>query len=268
MIIPEPTQTPSSDPYAALVQTYDAETGDMREDLAAYQALARRFGGPALDVGCGTGRVAFDLAREGYAVVGVDTSSPMLERARQRAEQEDSAGRIRWLEADVAALALDERFGLAVFAYNGFMHLLEQGAQLAALKHIAAHLKPGGALAIDVPNPIEMFRVDDNPNLVLERIFSDPQTGQQVMQQSLASVDRAAQLMSVTWVYDRIGDEGLVYRRLVPIRLRYTMAAEMRLLLSQAGFGPVDLYGDYDFTPYDEDSPRLLAVAEKEGSLA
>ena len=255
-----------SDPYAALVQTYDAETGNMRDDLAAYQTLARHYGGPILDVGCGTGRVAFDLAQQGYAVVGVDTSAPMLERARRR--HETGRDRIRWLEADVTALALDERFALAVFAYNGFMHLLEQPAQIAALGRIAAHLKPDGALALDLPNPIEMFRVDDTPGLVLERIFADPETGEQVMQMSLASVDRAAQVMSVTWVYDRIAANGAVRRQLVPVRLRYTMAAELRLLLARAGFDAVELYSDYDFSPYDEDGPRLLAVAEKGESAA
>jgi SAM-dependent methyltransferase len=263
-LIPESIETPASDPYAVLVRYYDAETADMRDDLAAYSALARRFGGPLLDVGCGTGRVAFALAGQGHALVGFDTSTPMLDRARARAERERVAETdIRWLQADVTALALDDRFGLAVWAYNGFMHLVEQPRQIAALQHVAAHLKPGGALAIDVPNPIEMFRVEDTPGLVLERIFTDPETGQPVMQHSLARVDRAAQIMSVTWVYDRIDPEGLVYRQLAPLRLRYTMAAEMELLLARAGFDAIHLYGDYDFTPYAEDSPRLFALAER-----
>jgi len=260
---PESIHDPQPDPYVALVQTYDAETGDMRDDLAAFHTLARRFGGPVLDVGCGTGRVAFDLAEQGYAVVGVDVSAPMLERARQRAASENvGEDRIRWLEADITALALDDRFGLAVFAYNGFMHLLEQSAQQAALAHIAGHLRPGGGLALDLPNPVEMFRAEDTPGLVLERIFDDPQTGEQVMQQSLASVDRAEQILSVTWIYDRIGADGVVRRHIAPVRLRYTMAAELRLLLAGAGFERVALYGDYDFAEYTEDSPRLLAVAE------
>jgi SAM-dependent methyltransferase len=264
-LIPQSTQTALPDPYVALVRTYDAETGDMRDDLAAYVTLARRYGDPLLDVGCGTGRVAFELAQAGHQVVGIDTSTPMLERARRK---HSGPASIRWQEADVTALALDEQFGLAVFAYNGFMHLLEQPRQVAALERIAAHLKPGGALALDLPNPVEMFQVEDTPGLVLERIFNDPDTGEQVMQQSLASLDRAAQLLSVTWVYDRIGADEVVHRHVVPVVLRYTMAAELRLLLAQAGFAAVQIYGDYDFGPYDEDSPRLFTLAEKSGSAS
>ncbi len=255
-----------SDPYAALVRYYDAETAGYAIDLPAYAMLAERFGGPLLDVGCGTGRVAFAMARKGIAVTGIDTSQPMLERAQARAGREGiGPAQIEWRQADVTDLALDARFGLAIFAYNGFMHLLEQERQVAALKRLALHLKAGGGLAIDIANPVEMFRVEDTPGLVLERLFTDPETGQTVMQQSLASVNRATQVMSLTWIYDRIEPDGAIFRDLIPLQLRYTMAAEMRLLLGQAGFSEIELCGDYDFSPYEEDSPRLFVIATRAG---
>ena len=251
-----------NDPYAALVRYYDAETTDYAVDIPAYSLLAERFGGPLLDVGCGTGRVAFALAQQGVAVTGIDTSQPMLDRARARQGSIKSA-QVQWHEGDVTQMAFDEQFGLAIFAYNGFMHLLEQDRQLAALKKLVAHLKPGGGLAIDIANPVEMFQAEDTPGLVLERQFADPETGQPVMQQSLATVDRATQIMSLTWVYDRIGLDGVVHRDLVPLHLRYTTASEMRLLLSQAGFSDIELCGDYDFSPYEEESPRLFVIATR-----
>ncbi|MBN1427443.1 MAG: class I SAM-dependent methyltransferase [Anaerolineae bacterium] len=252
-----------NDPYAALVRYYDAETADYAVDIPAYSLLADRFGGPVLDVGCGTGRIAFALARQGIATIGIDTSQPMLDRARSR--QADITQPIQpvWHHIDVTEMALNDRFGLAIFAYNGFMHLLEQHRQLAALNKLAAYLKPGGGLAIDIANPIEMFRVEDTPGLVIERQFADPETGQPVMQQSLATVDRATQIMSLTWVYDRIGPDGVVHRDLVPLQMRYTMASEMRLLLRQAGFSDIELCGDYDFSPYEEESPRLFVIATR-----
>lgn len=255
-----------SDPYAALVRYYDAETADYAVDIPVYAMLAERFGGPVLDVGCGTGRVAFAFARRGIGVIGIDTSQAMLERARARAGREGiEPAQIDWRQVDVTELALDDRFGLAIFAYNGFMHLLEQDRQLTALKRLAAHVKAGGGLAIDIANPVEMFRVEDVPGLVLERLFTDPETGQTVLQQSLASVNRATQVMSLTWIYDRIGPEGAVFRHLVPLQLRYTTASEMRLLLRQAAFSDIELYGDYDFSPYEEDSPRLFVIATRAG---
>lgn len=253
---------PLDDPYAVMARYYDAENAGLVEDLAAYEALVGRFGGPVLDVGCGTGRVALHMARQGVRVVGIDTSGPMLERARQHAERQRlAAPQIELLQADITTLALDERFRLALLTYNTFMHFIEQEQQIAVLQRITAHLEPGGALALDLPNPIEMFRSEDIPALVLERTFSDSQTGHQVMQQSVVRLDRAAQVMDVTWVYDRVDPAGRVSRAVIPLRLRYTLAHELRLLLERAGFAAVERCGDYDFAPYDEDSPRLFTIA-------
>ncbi len=253
-----------SDPYEALARYYDAENAGLVEDFAAYELLLERFGGPVLDIGAGTGRVAFHLARLGARVVGVEISAAMLSRARERAAlQKFEPSQVAWHQADVRTLSLDERFGLALLTYNTFMHFTEQDEQIAVLERIAQHLAPGGALAVDLRNPVEMLLADDAPGLVLERTFVDAETGHTVMQQSLMHADRAAQVLDVSWVYDRIAPDGQLTRLIVPLRLRCTLAAEMRLLCQRAGFGEVECYGDYDFGPYDEDSPRLFVVAVK-----
>jgi SAM-dependent methyltransferase len=191
----------------------------------------------------------------------------MLERARERAAlQEIGASRLSWVQADALHMALGERFNLALLTFNTFVHFTEQADQLALLARIAAHLEPGGGLAIDLPNPVEPYRADDVPGLVLERMFTDPATGQVVMQQSLARLDRATQIMTITWIYDRVAPDGQITRTLIPLRIRYNTAGEMRLLLRQSAFGEVEIYGDYDFSSYEEDSPRLLVVAVRDGA--
>ncbi len=99
------------------------------------QSLAPRS---VLDAGCGTGRVAAELARRGIEVVGVDVDPSMLEVARR------SPG-VRWYDADLAELDLPERFDVVVAAGNVVVFLAE-GTEQEVLRRLAAHLVPGGLL--------------------------------------------------------------------------------------------------------------------------
>jgi SAM-dependent methyltransferase len=94
-----------------------------------------------LDAGCGTGRVAIELARRGIDVCGVDRDAEMLSVARTLAPQ------LRWEEADVAdpSFELGVRFAVVVAAGN-VMIFLSPGSEGAALRGLARHLEPGGAL--------------------------------------------------------------------------------------------------------------------------
>jgi SAM-dependent methyltransferase len=97
--------------------------------------------GPAsvLDAGCGTGRVAIELARRGVTVVGVDVDPDMVERARAKAPD------LTWHVADLASLDLHERFDLVVLAGNVVPYVPEPD-RAAAVAACARHLVPGGLL--------------------------------------------------------------------------------------------------------------------------
>jgi len=253
-----------ADPYDLLIRYYDAENAGFVEDFAAYALLADRFGGPVLDVGCGTGRVAFQLVRQGVRVTGIDLSEKMLERARARARKQGIGPKQFTLhEGDIRQMALDGPFNLAILTYNTFMHFLDHRSQIEALERIASLVCPGGGLALDLPNPIETFGAPDVPGLVLERTFGDPETRQPVFQQSLASLDRVSQVMDLTWIYDRMAPDGQINRLMVPLQIRYTFASEIELLLERTGWSGIECYGTYDFDPYEESSPRLFVIATR-----
>ena len=92
-----------------------------------------------LDAGCGTGRVAIELARRGIEVVGVDLDASMLSEARRRAPS------LLWIEADLAQLALGRVFDLVVLAGNVPLFCPEAG-RVALCSACAAHVAPGGRL--------------------------------------------------------------------------------------------------------------------------
>nr|NIR58535.1 class I SAM-dependent methyltransferase [Gammaproteobacteria bacterium] len=241
------SHTLSSDPYEPIARYYDAENAEKVTDLPTYTLLAERFGGPVLEVGCGTGRVALHLAAQGYDVTGVEPSEPMLAKAREEAEERGLAERVTWEQAAADDFAAADGHGLAIMAYATFGHLLEQADQIAALRHIARHLRPGGGIAIDIPNAIHAFRTDDAAGLSIERIFDDPETGESVIQQSYSELDRVEQTVEITWVYDRVAEDGVVRRTVAPMAMRFTFAPEMALLLERCGFEAMETYGNFSF---------------------
>jgi SAM-dependent methyltransferase len=248
------------DSYASIARFYDLENAEFTEDLPCWVDLARRQGGPILELGCGSGRVMLHLAREGFEVTGVDSSPAMLALARRRlALQSSIASRITLREDDFTRIRLGKTFPLILLPFNTFAHMVDSADARAALETIAVHLTPGGQVAFALPNPIPIYG-DPPESLVLERIFRDEERDVTIQQYSSLRADRAAQLGHITWIYDEIDGAGTVTRTTVPMTLRYFFPNELASLLERAGLRLLHLWGDYDGSPFAEDSPALIAV--------
>jgi len=92
-----------------------------------------------LDAGCGTGRVARELARRGVDVVGIDIDEDMLATARRKAPE------LAWLCADLATVALGRTFDVVLLAGN-VMIFVAPGSEGAVIENLARHLAPGGRM--------------------------------------------------------------------------------------------------------------------------
>jgi SAM-dependent methyltransferase len=118
-----------------------AEAGtDVHGEANLVDALLQQRGGRrVLDAGCGTGRVAIELAQRGYEVVGVDIDPTMLDTARRKASD------LRWVLGDLSRLALDEQFDLVMLAGNVVV-FVGPGNEREVVRRMAAHLVRGGML--------------------------------------------------------------------------------------------------------------------------
>jgi SAM-dependent methyltransferase len=120
-----------------------AEQGqNIHGEADLVEILLREAGASrVLDAGCGTGRVAIELARRGFSVVGVDSDAKMLAVAQTKNPA------LRWIEADLTDLtaSLNAEFDLAVLAGN-VMIFLDPGTEAAVLHELGGHLAPGGLL--------------------------------------------------------------------------------------------------------------------------
>ena len=110
-----------------------------------------------LDAGCGTGRIARELARRGVDVVGVDIDADMLATARRRSPEP------AWLCADLATVELGRTFDVILLAGN-VMIFLAPGAEAAVLKNLARHLVPDGRVVAGFqlqPGRLDVSRYDE-----------------------------------------------------------------------------------------------------------
>ncbi|MYD10919.1 MAG: class I SAM-dependent methyltransferase [Chloroflexi bacterium] len=248
--------------YTTVARFYDSENADKTDDLAMYSRLSDEHEGAILDIGCGTGRVLLHLARAGHTVHGIDSNRAMLNRLDAKLERLPQLRHlVSYVHGDILDFHWERKFGLILLTYNALMHFHEQETQLALLNRLRTGLADGGRLVIDLPNAAPAFAAEDTDALTFERSFLDRETGHLVMLQSLTHLDRAAQILTVEWIYDEMDGSGAVRRLIAPHKLRYFFMPELRLLLDRAEFTVKAVYGDPDEAPYDADSERMIVHA-------
>jgi SAM-dependent methyltransferase len=130
-------------------QRYDEWSAHMVADLAFYVDLARDARGPLVELAIGNGRVAIPVAKAtGQTVIGVDTSSDMLEQARLNAA---AAGvQLDLRHGDMRELELEERAGLIYCPFRSLMHLPTWADRRRTFERVAAALRPDGHFAWNV----------------------------------------------------------------------------------------------------------------------
>ncbi len=251
------------DAYAQDALYYDLIHKQDPGDVGLWLSFAGRTDRPVLEVGVGTGRIAFELARAGHEVTGIDPSSAMLARARARAEED--AIDVTLIEGRITDLTLErDHYGLVLVPADVFLYCADGEEQLATLRGIAAALVFNGLLALDLPGPAQWLDADTNGQALL--VFSDQLEGGGALDVwHLHEDDLATQVRVLRVTYETTDAEGLVRRKQSDHTLRYVYPFEAEYLLRMAGLVQADVYGDYELGPLTSDSERMIVIARRSG---
>jgi SAM-dependent methyltransferase len=234
----------------------DAHWSEVPEVADGLTALARldlyggapRAGGPrVLDLCCGFGRVSAELARRGFAVTGVDITESYLRTAREDAAWEKLD--IEYVSADARTFRRLDFFDIAVNLYISFGYFENPEDDRTVMRNVFESLKSGGVFIIETLGKEIAVR-----DFVEAEWFE--RAGWTVLTEYEA-VDSWTRLKN-RWILIKDG------KRLEKIfTQRLYAASELRQLMFDAGFAAVEIYGNWDESPYDQNAAKLIAVGRK-----
>ena len=204
-------------------------------------------GAAMLDLGCGPGRHSLELGRRGFAVTGVDRTAAYLEIAQKKAAEEGL--QIEFVQADMRTFRRPEAFDGAVSLFTTFGYFEDPSENARVLANLAASLKPGGRLVMDMAG-----------KEVIARIFL-PNNWQE--QDGVLYLEERKISQDWSWIENRwiVVKDG--ERRDFVLRHWLYSGGELRRMLLENGFSEVKIYGSLEGIPYDNEAKRLVAVAMK-----
>ena len=247
------------DPYALDAAFYDAIHGEGGEDLDFWLPFAAEHGGPILEVGAGTGRIALPLARAGHAVTALDPSPAMLAIARERAAAGGLA--VAFLDGRLPGAQLPPAaFNAIILPNDVLLACSAPGEQLGALRAAAAALAPHGRLALDAAGPGHWLDPEGNGEPLLA--FSGELDGESFSVWHTCEDDLDAQTRGLRIRYELTGADGRTRAVESEHVLRYVTCAEVTDFLETAGLRVLDTWGDYSLGALTNGSERLIVTAE------
>ena len=226
--------------YDELGTAYDAWCRSVTEDIEWYVELALASGGPVLEIGVGSGRVAVPSAISGVRVVGVDSSPTMLDLARRRAAPHRV--RLELHQADMRDLPDLGTFPLVTVPFRALLHLRDDGERLGVLRALRDRLDPGGQLAFDVFHPTALD-IAETHDRWLER-----EPG--IEEHAIWRPDERSLTLSVR-----------TRGRVATMELWWAAPDDWRRLLEEAGFSRIECWGWFDRRPLRPMSADSVWVA-------
>jgi ubiquinone/menaquinone biosynthesis C-methylase UbiE len=232
--------------YKGLIAAFwDLLRGDTSNwpDRFFFQDVIRAGGTPALDVGCGTGRLLLDFLAQGIDIDGVDNSPEMLARCRAKAAEQGLHPRL--FQQSMEALDLPRRYRTIIVPSCSFQLITDREAAAAVMRRFLDHLEPGGTLAM--PFSILWTGEDDQPIapkdwfLLVEK--ENPADGTQVRRWIRHRYDLDQQLEHTEDRYEVVRDGAVIateYHARSPATRWYTQE-EAADLYRQAGFTGIRL---------------------------
>jgi len=234
---------------------YDMQHKNFTEDIDFYLKQTEKYGGPVLELACGTGRVTLAVAGKGIEVYGIDIAASMLSRAKAKALEKGFE--VKFIRGDIRDFKIDRKFNLILLPFNSICHLHDLESIRACFTCVKEHIKPEGRFVLHHFNPDLKILTRDPAKFYPVSKYPDPYGKGEVVITENNIYDAATQVNRIKWHY-RIGDTEFAEE----LNMRVFYPQELDGLLYYNGFEIETKYGSYKGESFTSESINQLVICK------
>lgn len=258
-----------SDNYTILAKYYDAAYSHLEEliDIPFYLEYAEKYGGPILEIGCGTGRILLEVAKLGIRIDGLDASEHMLAILKQKltTRSSDFRNKITLFHQDMRYFSLQRKYSLVTIPFRGFQHLHTIEDQLMALRQIKLHLNKNGVLILDVFYPnFELLYKKMNKE-VLDIQWKDSADSSRMVKRYFirTQVDKLHQHFEGKFIFRIYQNKKLIKEEDSPLKLSYFTYPQMQLIFKACDLEIMEEFGSFKKESIDICKEMIFILRKK-----
>jgi SAM-dependent methyltransferase len=224
-------------------------------DIPFFLKETENFKGEILELMCGTGRVSIPLLDSGRKMTCVDYSKGMLESFRQKIK--DKNYNINLIQMDVTNLNLNKKYGLILLPFHSITEIISTDLQIKTLQSISSHLDRNGTFILTLQNPKIRLRLADGITRVMGKYPIDEK--KQLIISYMNQYNESDKIVSGFQFYDIFDSNNiLIEKRYLEINFKPIADSELRSMIKTTGMEIVEMYGDYSYNNFDEESSNFM----------
>ncbi|UOE92475.1 class I SAM-dependent methyltransferase [Alkalihalobacillus sp. LMS39] len=236
---------------------YDKEYEQHQAEIPLLLEWAKKQGGPVIDLACGTGRATIPLARSGISMIGIDLNEGMLERAKQKANEQHIS--ILWSLQDCSAFSIGCKSPFIYMIGNSFQHFLTNESQSTLLRSVYQHLSDNGIFLFGVRFPT----VNELQSGTIHKKVCHDAEGRQVTEYNQKEYDALTQVVLSTTIKVTKEHTGVESVEKESISLRYVFPLELDRIVKESGFSVLAKYGCWNKSPLATNSKEMIYLCQK-----
>lgn len=252
---------------------YDLEYDVRSDDIPFYKEQCHQISKVVkdpivLELGCGTGRVAIPLAKEGFKVTGIDNHRGMLDLAIKKAGDV----KVDFVQADFTSFNLETKVDIVLMPYNAFQHIHDDNDVSKFFKNLKKYMNKGCRFIMEVMNPLDddlsrgpddfapfdAFYVKKEPDGSLVRVNKDDSDAKILVIEDTVVFDPITKVANYKLYYSLDGEDLFTKR----IDLRMYQEKELKELVMFNDFNVLNIFGDFNKNPLKYDSQSMVILSE------